>query len=46
MGQEYVRWLNKHPNATKEEKEGAWKKQLMMLEVQNYVTKILLLCRN
>lgn len=46
MCQGYVKWLEAHPNATDKERKEAWEKQLMLLEVQNYVSKILLLCRN
>ena len=45
MGEEYVQWLNKHPNATEEEKREAWNKYLMMLEARNYIINMFLAYR-
>ena len=45
MGQEYRDWLQKHPEATEEEKEEAWNKFMTMLEARNLVFEMLLMYR-
>ncbi len=45
MGEEYRKWLEVHPDATKEEREKAWDDHIKKLEARRLVAEMLMALR-